>query len=139
MKCAIVAPAPLYTFLSYCNGSPIDKVVLDCGAGGSSPPLALFVSYGYRAHGIDKSERQVEKSRKFCIENDLDLDIVRGNMRDIPFESESMGFVYSYASICHMTKSDVGVAMQEITRVLKPEGLCFISFCATPDRALCKR
>ena len=137
MKRTIIASAPIYTFLSYCNDSPIDKEVLDCGAGGSSPPLALFFEYGYRTHGIDISERQLEKTRQFCVDHGIELGMAKGDMRDLPFRSESMSFVYSYASICHMTKSDVSVAMQEITRVLKRGGLCFISFCAAPDRCLC--
>jgi ubiquinone/menaquinone biosynthesis C-methylase UbiE len=137
MKTKIIASAPIYTFLSYCNDSPLDKEVLDCGAGGSFPPLALFSEYGYRTHGIDISVKQLEKSRQFCNDTGMELDIVNGDMRDLPFKSESMSFVYSYASICHMTKDDVGVAMQEITRVLKRGGLCFVSYCAAPDRCLC--
>ena len=137
MKTEIIASAPIYTFLSFCIDSPLDKEVLDCGAGGSSPPLALFSEFGFRTHGIDISVKQLEKAQKFCSDTGMDLDIAKGDMRDLPFESESMSFVYSYASICHMTKSDVGVAMQEISRVLKHEGLCFVSFCATPDRCLC--
>lgn len=137
MKNTIIASAPIYTFLSYCDDSPLEREILDCGAGGPSPPLALFQEYGYRAHGIDISEKQLEKTRRFCRDHGIELDMAKGDMRDLPFGSESMSFVYSYASICHMTKSDVGVAMQEITRVLKREGLCFISFCAAPDRCLC--
>jgi ubiquinone/menaquinone biosynthesis C-methylase UbiE len=137
MRSAVIASPPLYTFLSLCNDSPLNKEILDCGAGGSSPPLALFFEYGYRTHGIDISERQLERARQYCVDNLMALDIRKGDMRDLPFKSESMNFVYSYASICHMTKSDVGVAMQEITRVFKQGGLCFISFCAAPDRCLC--
>lgn len=137
MKTETIASAPIYTFLSYCNDSPLDKEVLDCGAGGSSPPLALFSEYGYRTHGIDISVKQLEKAQQFCRNTSMHLDIAKGDMRNLPFESESMSFVFSYASICHMTKSDVGVAMQEISRVLKHEGLCFVSFCASPDRCLC--
>lgn len=137
MKTKIIASSPIYTFLSYCNDSPLDKEVLDCGAGGSSPSLTLFSEYGYRTHGIDISRKQLEKSQQFCKDIGTELDIAQGDMRDLPFKSESMSFVYSYASICHMIKSDVSVAMQEITRVLKRGGLCFVSFCAAPDRCLC--
>jgi len=44
---------PLYRFLVYCNDSKLDKAVLDCGAGGSCPPLSLFYEYGYKTHGIE--------------------------------------------------------------------------------------
>ena len=32
----------LYTFLLYCNDIEIKKEVLDCGAGGNCPPLAIY-------------------------------------------------------------------------------------------------
>ena len=133
MKNIIVAPAPLYTFLSYCNASPMEKEVLDCGAGGAEPPLALFFEYGYRTHGIDISEKQLKKAQQFCKDHGMELDISRGDMREIPFADESMSFIYSYAAICHMTKSDIAIAMQEITRVLKKGGLCFVSFCSADE------
>ena len=63
----------------------------------------------------------------------MELNISAGDMRDLPFADESMSFVYSYASICHMTKNDVAVAMQQINRVLRRGGLCFVSFCAVAD------
>lgn len=107
---------------------------MDCGAGGSSPPLAMFFEHGYRTHGVDISERQLEKARQFCVAYGMDLDITKHDMRDLPFKNEAISFIYSYSSICHMTKKDVAVAMQEIIRVLKKEGLCFISFCSVADR-----
>ncbi len=133
MKTTIIAPGPLYTFLSYCNDSPLEKEILDCGAGGAEPPLAMFFEYGYKTHGIDISEKQLHRAWKFSKDHDMALDISAGDMRELPFADESMSFVYSYASICHMTKNDVAVAMQEITRVLRRDGLCFISFCAVAD------
>jgi SAM-dependent methyltransferase len=136
MNEAFIAPAPLYTLLSQCNESPLPREILDCGAGGSSPPLALFREHGYKTHGIEISPKQLEKAHRFCEAHGLDLDITLGDMRKLPFQDESMSFVYSYASICHMTKSDVAVAMGEIIRVLKSGGLCFMSFCASPDRPL---
>jgi len=44
-----------------------------------------------------------------------------------------MSFIYSYNSICHMTKRDVGVTMGEIRRVLRPRGLCFVNFLSVHD------
>lgn len=128
-----IAPAPLYTFLSYCNDSQLPKEILDCGAGGPSPPLALFHQNDYRTHGIEISQKQLALARQFCKDRHIDLDIRKGDMRDLPFADESMSFVYSYSSICHMTKNDVAVAMKEITRVLKKGGLCFVSVCAVAD------
>ena len=40
---------PLYRFLQYCSEYDISRSVLDCGAGGELPPLALFYENGYAA------------------------------------------------------------------------------------------
>jgi SAM-dependent methyltransferase len=127
-----IAPAPLYTFLSYCNDSQMPKEILDCGAGGPAPPLTLFHQSGYRTHGVEISQKQLELARQFCDDHNIDLNIQKGDMRDLPFADESMSFIYSYSSICHMSKIDVATAMKEITRVLKKDGLCFVSVCAVP-------
>ncbi|MGC1120504.1 MAG: hypothetical protein WBA22_05365 [Candidatus Methanofastidiosia archaeon] len=50
---------PLYAFLRECNASSLEKEVLDCGAGGERPPLALFYEYGYKTLGIDTSDEQI--------------------------------------------------------------------------------
>lgn len=133
MNSTTIAPAPLYTFLSYCSESPLEREVLDCGAGGECPPLALFAEHGYRTHGVDISEKQLAVARQFCKEHAIDLDLILADMRDLPFDDESMSFVYSYSSICHMTKQEVAVAMQQITRVLKKGGLCFVDFLSVED------
>jgi len=119
----------LYKFLNYCNTiEGIGKDVLDCGAGGNQPPLALFAGCGYIPHGIEISDYQIERAKKFGKENDIDLNIAKGDMRSLPFEDDSMSFVYSYNAIFHMTKADIEKSVTEIKRVLKPGGLCFINF-----------
>ncbi|WP_338032622.1 methyltransferase domain-containing protein [Clostridium manihotivorum] len=59
--------------------------------------------------------------------------MIKGDIRKLDFEDESMSFVYSYNTIFHMKKSDIGVAMEEIKRVLKPEGLCLVNFLSIYD------
>ena len=58
----------------------------------------------------------------------MDLNIRRGDIRDIPFEDGSLSFVYSINTIGHHSKTDVAVAMKEIERVLKSSGLCYVNF-----------
>lgn len=124
---------PLYGFLKECNASPLEKEVLDCGAGGNHPPLALFYEHGYKTYGIDISDEQVALAQKFCKENDIDLNITKGNICNIPFRTESLSFIYSINTVCHLSKKDTATAMKEIERVLKPEGLCFINFVSVDD------
>jgi hypothetical protein len=35
----VIWATPLYEFLRQCNASPLEKTILDCGAGGSSPAV----------------------------------------------------------------------------------------------------
>lgn len=124
---------PLYEYLRLCQQSPLPKEVLDCGAGGDRPPLSLFYQYGYKTYGIEINEKQLVEAEKFCLENDMPLNIVDGDMRKIPFEDERFGFVYSYNAIFFMTKPDIATSMSEIIRVLKSGGLCFINFKSVDD------
>jgi SAM-dependent methyltransferase len=129
----IIWATPLYEFLRQCNASPLDKVVLDCGAGGDSPPLSLFHQYGYKTYGVEIAEEALGKAQQFCQVRAMPLNILRGDMRDIPFASASFGFVYSFNAIFFMTKPDIARAMSEMGRVLKRGGLCFVNFESVDD------
>jgi ubiquinone/menaquinone biosynthesis C-methylase UbiE len=129
----VIWATPLYEFLRQCNASPLGKEVLDCGAGGDYPPLSLFYEYGYRTYGIEIAEEALAKAQKFCTENEMQLSIFRGDMRRIPFVSESFGAVYSLYAIFFMTKPDIAISMREIERVLKPGGLCYVNFVSVDD------
>jgi len=123
----------LYRFLDYCNQCDLEKSVLDCGAGGDCPPLALFTEYGYKTQGLEISDSQIEKAKNFSRKYGLNLNISKGDMRQLPFENESISYIYSYNSIFHMTKKDIEKSINEIKRVLKPGGLCCINFLSLQD------
>lgn len=123
----------LYRFLNYCNECNLEKVVLDCGAGGSYPPLAIFAEHGYKTYGIELNEAQIKKAQDFSQENNLQLDICKGDMRKLPFADESISYIYSYNSIFHMKKIDIEKAINEIKRVLKPDGISCINFLSIQD------
>jgi len=122
----------VYRFLSILNASLQSgeslqgKKILDCGAGGPIPPLAIFAEQGMDAHGIDISERQIEKSRQFVEKTGLSIQLGIGDMRQIPYDDESFDYVYEHYSMCHLSKSDTAVAVGEMHRILKPGGMAFL-------------
>lgn len=124
---------PLYRFIMFCNETTMDKVVLDCGAGGNCPPLSLFSEYGYKTHGIEFDINQLKKANMYADEKNQDLNIEQGDMRNLKFEDETFSFVYSYNSVFHMRKEDVLKSINEMKRVLKPRGLLFVNFLTTKD------
>lgn len=124
---------PLYRFIMYCNETTMNKIVLDCGAGGDCPPLSLFSEYGYETHGIEFNSKQLEEANRYARKKSQNLNIEQGDMRKLNFENESFSFVYSYNSVFHMTKADVLKSINEMKRVLKPEGLLFVNFLTIKD------
>jgi ubiquinone/menaquinone biosynthesis C-methylase UbiE len=127
----------LYTFLLYCNDIEIKKEVLDCGAGGNCPPLAIFAEHGYKTHGIDIDDKQIELAKEFAVTKGLDLGITKGDMKALPYEDNSISFIYSYNSIFHMSKKEILKAITEIRRVLPVGGLTFINFASVHDQRAC--
>jgi ubiquinone/menaquinone biosynthesis C-methylase UbiE len=111
----------------------LTKNVLDCGAGGSQPPLSLFYQYGYQTFGIEIAEKPLEEAQRFCADNNIPLGIIRGDMRCIPFSDKAFSFIYSFNAIDFMTKPDIALSMREITRVLKSGGLCYVNFLSVDD------
>jgi ubiquinone/menaquinone biosynthesis C-methylase UbiE len=132
----IIWATPLYEFLRQCNATRLKKIILDCGAGSHAdrpPPLYLFYQYGYKTYGIEIEKNALANATRFCRKNDVPLNIIRGDMRRIPFKNRLFSFVYSYNAIMFMTKADIAVAMNEIQRVLKPHGLCYVNFQSVDD------
>jgi len=130
----------LYEFLRQCNENAPEKSILDCGAGGTRPPLSLFYQHGFITCGIEIQEESLAEALLFCRDNKMPLNIFRGDMRSIPFTRESFGCIYSYNAIFFMTRLDIRVAIGEMRRVLKPDGLCFVNLLSVDDpddRAFC--
>jgi len=128
-----IRSTPIYEFFKLCDSTPLERKVLDCGAGGKNPPLTLFLDRGYETYGIEIGEAQLERAQSFCKKNKIELNILRGDMRKIPFCNESFSFVFAYESIFFLAKADIVIAMSEIERVLKPRGLCFVTFKLVED------
>jgi len=124
---------PLYEFLRQCNASGLEKTVLDCGAGGDQPPLALFQQYGYESHGIEIAPKALAQAQAFSRARGMDLHLIQGDMRHLPYPDASFSFVYSFNAIFFMTKAGIANSMSEITRVLRRGGLCYVNFMSVDD------
>ncbi|MGC9780853.1 MAG: class I SAM-dependent methyltransferase [Candidatus Heimdallarchaeota archaeon] len=118
---------PILNFLNECNKTSLEKKILDCGAGGRNPPLAIFYRDGYETHRIEILDSQIGKAEKYAKEHDMDFNIIKGDMRKLPYENESFGFVFSHHTIFHLPKAEIALTLKEMERVLKPGGLIYVN------------
>ena len=91
-----ILPPTLYTFLDYALNAEVEKTIIDCGAGGNFPKIALYDLSGFKSYGIEISEERMKMAEDFVKKRDLKVHIIKGDMRSLPYESESCGFAYSY-------------------------------------------
>ncbi len=126
---------PLYGFLWHIEkyASHMEKKILDCGCGGPQPPVAMFYEHGFETHGIDIDPENLKKAENFAKQQGMNLKLVLGDMRDLPYEDESFSFVYTYFTIFHLSKKDIKKALSEMHRILKKDGLCFVNLMSTED------
>ncbi len=127
-------PSSLYNFLRFIQSNPVNNRILDCGAGGPDPKLAFFHENGFESYGIDISEDQIKEAENYCKKQNINLNIIKGDMRNIPFESKYFGYVFSYLSMVHLSKNQTSQAINEIHRVLMPGGLCYLNFLSKDDK-----
>ena len=127
-------PPSLYNFLWYIRSNPLGNSILDCGAGGYDPKLAFFLENGFEVYGIEISEDQIKGAIEYSEKNNVKLNIIEGDMRKIPFDSDFFDYLYSYNSIFHLSKKDSGIAVNEMHRVLKKKGLCYLNFLSVDDK-----
>jgi len=117
----------LFRFLYYTNKSPLEKKILDCGAGGVYPPLALFSSFGYETYGVDIDKRQLRRANAFLKKYAFSSTLLQEDMRKLPFEDDSFSFAYTYNSIFHMEKRDMVASLSEMARVVRKGGLIYFN------------
>lgn len=95
--------------------------ILDIGCG-SGRNIKAYSDDIIQVKGIDLSSKFVE----MCKSNNMD--VVLGNMTNMPFEKESFNYIIAIASFHHLeSESDRIMALKEMWRILKPNGTILIS------------
>lgn len=85
---------------------------------------------GYRVVGIDPSLGAVMAARRVAHTMGLDILYVAGDARYLPFRDALFDQVFSYSVLQHMAKSDVELVLDQLARVLAPEGSSLIQMAA---------
>ncbi len=109
-----------------------DKTVLDI-ASGEGYGSHLLSKYARRVVGVDVSNDCVEHARAKYISGDSDnLEYLAGSALCIPIDGQHhFDLIVSLETIEHLRKEEQGIFIEEVKRLLKPDGLFVVS---TPDK-----
>ena len=100
------------------------KDVLEIGFGAGTDHLNL-ARRGGRMHGIDLTPKNHEITKKRLSLYGFKSNLIIGDAEILPYENETFDFVYSFGVVHHTP--DTKKAVDEIYRVLKPGGRCWLS------------
>lgn len=77
---------------------------------------------GYKPIGFDPSLRAVLAARRVARQLGADADFIVGDARFLPFRDNVFDVVFSYGVYQHLSKENVKTSLDEVRRVLKPNG-----------------
>jgi len=103
------------------------KRILDLGCG-TGRHLIFFASQGFEVYGLDASHKGIEIAKKWLTENHLNCNLTIHRMEEkFPYEDSFFDAVISIQAMHHNIIKKIKFTIQEIHRVLKPNGLIFIT------------
>lgn len=98
-----------------------DKILdLGCGPGRDAK---VFVEAGMQVVGVDLSEKMIEAAKKRVPKADFRV----MNILNLDFTDDYFEGIWASAIFIHIPKSDIGKALKESYRVLKQDGIIYIS------------
>jgi SAM-dependent methyltransferase len=98
---------------------------LACDMGCGPGQVARYLhECGVTVCGIDLSQGMIEQARRL----NPDIEFKQGDMMALDIEDEAFGGIVAFYSIIHIARDQVVLALQELKRVLKPDGLLLLSF-----------
>ncbi|MBI4777854.1 class I SAM-dependent methyltransferase [Candidatus Desantisbacteria bacterium] len=116
------------------EGKKVERI-LDVGCG-NGRHIVYLAKEGFRVCGIDISQKSLDIAAKWLSREGL-LDptpeLKQGCITAIPYMNEYFDIVICFGVLDHLFFDDIQTAIAEIDRVLKPEGIVFLSLRSTRD------
>lgn len=115
---------PLYDFEKIVEKIKLPKTakILDVGCGNCRHLLPFK---DHELYGLDFSENMLKFAKKFCERRDLNVTLVQGDARLLPFRNNIFDLVLCMA-VLHHVKNPL-LPLMEIRRVLKSSGIMIAS------------
>ena len=111
--------------------------ILDLGSGVGRNTIYL-AKEDYSAFGVEATASGIEVSKKRREIEGINAIFKKGNLTKIPFSEEYFDAVVDIQAIQHNTCEEIKKILQEIKRVLKPNGMFFAKIVSTQDHSFKK-
>ena len=105
---------------------------LGCGLGRQS---VLFAQKGFVVTAMDASDAAIEQVKRLCDEKQLRIHACKGDMHALPFADDAFDAVWAYQVISHTDLPGLRRVIAEIRRVLRPEGVLYLTLCSKAAQA----
>jgi ubiquinone/menaquinone biosynthesis C-methylase UbiE len=97
------------------------KKVLELGVGNGKTLISIMRQHPKEVHAIDFSEKAIEICRdKFHLD---DIKFLKADVLNLPFEDNSFDAVVCYYVLNNLNENERNLAVREMFRVLKNEGI----------------
>jgi len=110
-------------FWPVCKGE--GKLLVDVGCGWGRWTIAAARA-GFRPIGLDVHIDALAAGARVSRQLDVRADYVCSDADRLPFQAASVDFVFSYSLLQHLERSTVTRFFREVSRVLKPKGVCLV-------------
>lgn len=115
----------------YCNKWRKDgkKSILDLGCGLGRHAI-LFAKEGFKVTAVDLSEYGVKHLKEWQKREGVDILTKRCDMKQLPFSDNAFDCIWAYHVISHTDTNGFIEILNEIKRVLKPNGEIYLTLCS---------
>ena len=103
---------------------------LGCGVGRHTVFLA---QQGFRVSASDISSSAIEMTRANLQRANVDASLHQLDMSEWPFDDDQFDAVIAFNVVYHATRSEIETILAQIHRVLRPQGILFITFKSVLD------
>ena len=97
---------------------------LGCGLGRHT---ILFAQNGFNVSCFDISENAIERTKKWCEEENLKCDYEVGDMLELPYKDDTFDCILCRNVISHTDTEGMKKIVSELKRVLKKDGECYLT------------
>ncbi len=113
---------PLEAIEWFLKALPENPDILEAGCG-PGRESAVFLEKGAKPVGVDLSEGLLNIAQ----EKNPSVEYIKGSFLDVPLPDGTFDGVWAHASLVHLESlEDAQKALNEFSRVLKPEGVLFV-------------